>query len=195
MPGRIRPSQLAWSPALLLGRPDFPSHPPASVRSGQRESPGAIPRALASSAGATLGPFHSAGLDVGELGNPAKPAQEPSDEPEAGVRGSPPPPGHGSGAQKPLHGAASLFPLSSLGRNQPWGGRFPALGPRGFSLDLLSGPSGGLGLWRTEPPPGFEPAPGRRTVRAARPQPPRDAADAPAPAFSCPLYLGFIDSC
>ncbi|MEJ1284216.1 hypothetical protein NN561_015200 [Cricetulus griseus] len=101
------------------------------------------------------------------------------------------------GAEAAALGAASVLPPSSLGRNQPWGGRCPGSRcPEGFPLDLLSGsPSGGLSLCKTQPPPGFEPAPDQRPARAARLQPPPDAADAPAPAFPCPLYLDFIDSC
>lgn len=66
------PSRLAWSPSLLRGRPDFPSHPQAGDRSGEMQSQAPIPWVLASSAGATLGAFHPAGPDVEELGNPTE---------------------------------------------------------------------------------------------------------------------------
>lgn len=183
-PTESGPSKLAWIPALLRGRPDFPSHPPVTDQARGRArppSPGSWPVLLE----ATLGAFHPAGSDVGELGNPTEPPHKSlvisrNTGSAAGRRDT-----------DPIR-AASALRLSLLGRSLPWEGRRPVSRQRIYPLSC---PRGGLGLRKTEPARGFEPASGRGTGRAARPQPPPDAPDAPAPAFPCPLYLGFIDSC
>lgn len=160
MPTESGPAQLAWS-RPPLGKAGL-SLSPSGGRTGESRAP--IPRALASSAGAILGAFHPAGPDAWELKIPRNPHRSLV---RAGSWGSPPPLAHGPWAQKPPHqGAASVLPLFSGGTIRV--GEAPALGsPRTFP-----GPAFLPAEDRSSPGLGFEPAPGRRTVRAAGPKPP-----------------------
>lgn len=130
-------------------------------------------------------------------GNPMKPTQESGDEPEAGVHRRRRHTDLGRRSHR-TRGPPPCFPCPQ-GHNQSGGGTIragevPALGPGAFPVPAFP-PERRSRPAEDRSSPGFEPAPGRRAVRAAGPQPPPDVADFAAPAFSCPLYLGFIDSC
>lgn len=134
-------SKLAWIPALLRGRPDFPSHPPATDQARGRArppSPGSWPVLLK----ATLGDFHPADPDVGELGNPTEPPHKSL------VISRNPGSAAGRRDTDPIR-AASALRLSLLGRSLPWEGRRPVSRQR---IYLLSCPRGGLGLRRRAGP-------------------------------------------
>lgn len=183
----IRPSSAGLEPPSSGGRPDFPSHP----RAADQEKVGLqFPGPWPVLQERFWVPSTQLGLMCGSWEIPRNSHRRLVMSRKLGFTAA---------AGTRTLGAEATAPggrlrASLVLRGTIRAGEAPALGPGPFPVPAFP-PERRSRPAEDRSSPGFEPVPGRRAVRAAGPQPPPDVADFAAPAFSCPLYLGFIDSC